>query len=196
MFASMIIAGWLAFAGPSSSPLADIGPAPRTVLMDADGKPFDLASLKGKVVLVSFVYTTCTGTCPGTTQAMVRVRKTLDEAHLWGDSVAFVSITLDPRRDTADTLRQYARVFRANDPSWHFLTGKPEKVAAVIADWDMWVKELPNGALDHPSRVFLLDPRGHQREIYSLEFLTPAAVLRDVRWLLDESSSPPASRPR
>lgn len=196
MFASLIIAGFLACAGPASSPLADIGPAPRTVLMDADGKPFDLASLKGKVVLVSFVYTTCTGTCPGTTQAMIRVRKTLDEAHLWGESVAFVSITLDPRRDTAETLRQYARVFRANDPSWHFLTGQPEKVAAVIADWDMWVKELPNGALDHPSRVFLLDPRGRQREIYNLEFLTPAAVLRDVRWLLDESSSPPASRPR
>lgn len=196
MFASMIIAGWLACAGPPSSPLADIGPAPRTVLMDAAGKPFDLASLKGKVVLVSFIYTTCTGTCPGTTQAMVRVRKTLDEAHLWGDSVAFVSITLDPRRDTADTLRQYARVFRANDPSWHFLTGQPEKVAAVIADWDMWVKELPSGALDHPSRVFLLDPRGHEREIYNLEFLKPDAVLRDVRWLLDESSSPPASRQR
>ncbi|MHB1559216.1 MAG: SCO family protein [Isosphaeraceae bacterium] len=196
MFATLMIAGCLSFAGPASSPLADIGPAPRTVLMDAAGNSFDLASLKGKVVLVSFVYTTCTGTCPGTTQAMVRVRKTLDEAHLWGGSVAFVSITLDPRRDTADTLRQYARVFRATDPSWHFLTGPPEKVAAVIADWDMWVKELPNGALDHPSRVFLLDPRGHQREIYNLEFLKPDAVLRDVRWLLDESSSPPASRPR
>ncbi len=196
MFASLIIAGSFVCAGTPSSPLADIGPAPRTVLMDAAGGTFDLASLKGKVVLVSFVYTTCTGTCPGTTQAMVRVRKTLDEAHLWGDSVGFVSITLDPRRDTADTLRQYARVFRANDPSWHFLTGPPDKVAAVIAAWDMWVKELPNGALDHPSRVFLLDPRGHQREIYNLEFLKPDAVLRDVRWLLDESSSPPASRPR
>ena len=48
----------LAGSDPRPSPLADIGPAPRTVLIDAAGKPFDLASLKGKVVLVCFVYTT------------------------------------------------------------------------------------------------------------------------------------------
>ena len=53
------------------SPLADIGPAPRTVLVDSAGKPFDLASLKGKVVLVSFVYTTCNGVCPATTSSLV-----------------------------------------------------------------------------------------------------------------------------
>jgi protein SCO1/2 len=193
LIASMILAGWFVQAGAASSSLADIGPAPRTVLIDAGGRPFDLASLKGKVVLVSFVYTTCTGTCPGTTQAMVQVRKALEEAHLWGDSVAFVSITLDPRRDTAETLRQYARVFRADDPAWHFLTGPNDKVSAVIADWGMWVKADPTGALDHPSRVFLLDRRGHEREIYNLEFLKPATVLRDARGLLDESSSPRAS---
>ena len=44
--------------------LADIGPAPATVLIDSDEKPFDLANLKGKVVLVSFVYTTCNGVVP------------------------------------------------------------------------------------------------------------------------------------
>ena len=57
-------------------PLADIGPAPRTVLVDSAGKPFDLASVKGKVVLVSFVYTTCNGSCPATTSALVRIQKT------------------------------------------------------------------------------------------------------------------------
>ena len=55
--------------GPRSR-LADIGPAPRTVLVDSAGKPFDLASLKGKVVLVSFVYTTCNGVVPATTAAL------------------------------------------------------------------------------------------------------------------------------
>ncbi len=143
-------------------------------------------------MVVSFVYTTCTGTCPGTTQAMVGLRKALDEAHLWGKSVAFVSITLDPGRDTGETLRQYARLFRADDPAWHFLTGPSAKVSTAIADWGMWVKADPTGALDHPSRVFLLDTRGHEREIYSLEFLKPEAVLKDVRGLLDESSSPRA----
>ena len=113
----------LAAADPHPSPLADIGPAPPTVLVDSAGKPFDLASLKGKVVLVSFVYTTCTGVCPATTQAIVRVQNALKEAKLWGTSVAFVSITLDPKRDTPEVLRQYARLFRADPAAWHFLTG-------------------------------------------------------------------------
>jgi protein SCO1 len=174
------------FAGSDSqaSPLADIGPAPRTVLVDASGKPFDLASLKGKVVLVSFVYTTCTGVCPATTQSIVRIQNVLKEAKLWGTSVAFVSISLDPKRDTPEVLRDYARSFRADPAAWHFLTGPPEKVQAIIADWGMWARTGPTGALDHPSRVFLLDPKGRQREIYSLEFLKPETVLEDVRGLL------------
>ena len=55
----------------------------------------------------------------------------------------------------------------------------------------MWVKPGPAGTLDHPSRIFLLDPRGHQREIYSLEFLRPAVVVDDVETLLAEPASQP-----
>ena len=113
MLASLTIVWLLALSDSASSPLADIGPAPAHRLVDSSGKPFDLSSLKGKVVLVSFVYTTCTGVCPGTTQAMVRVKQALKEAKLWGTSVEFVSITLDPRRDTPEVLRQYAAALPA-----------------------------------------------------------------------------------
>ncbi len=176
----------LTFAGADShpSPLAVIGPAPSTVLVDSAGKPFDLASLRGKVVLVSFVYTTCTGVCPGTTAAIARIQDVLKEEKLWGTSVEFVSITLDPKRDTPEVLRQYGQLFRADLAAWHFLTGPPERIQAVIADWGMWVKPGPTGALDHPSRVFLLDPKGREREIYSLEFLKPSDVLKDVLGLI------------
>lgn len=186
MLGPLLISAFLYASDPARSPLADIGPAPRTVLTNSSGKAFDLGSLKGKVVLVSFVYTTCTGVCPGTTMAMARARDALKKEKLWGDRVEFVSITLDPARDTPDVLRQYAKLFRADEPAWHFVTGRPEEVRPVIAAWGMWVKTLPSGALDHPSRIFLLDVRGHQREIYNLEFLTPQAVMRDVRSLLGE----------
>ena len=66
------------------------------MLTDAAGKPFDLARLQGKVVLVSFVYTTCGGTCPATTHTLYRVQQALKEAGLWGKRIEFVSITLDP----------------------------------------------------------------------------------------------------
>src|SRR5690242_5011480 len=123
-------------AAQGASPLADIGPAPAVMLTDQAGRPFDLARLQGKAVLVSFVYTTCGGACPATTHTLYRVQQTLKEAGLWGKQVEFVSISLDPARDRPEVLAGYARVFDADTSAWHFLTGPPEAVAQVIAAWD------------------------------------------------------------
>jgi protein SCO1/2 len=168
--------------------LADIGPAPDVALVDSAGRPFTLAGLRGKAVMVSFVYTTCTGSCPATTLGLARVRKALEKARLWGTRVEFVSISLDPARDTPEVLASYARAYGAEPAAWHFLTGSPDRVARVIADWGMWAKVGPSGVLDHPSRIFLVDPRGRQREIYNLEFLSPESVLQDVRAVLAEAA--------
>ena len=53
----------------------------------------------------------------------------------------------------------------------------------------MWVRPAANGQLDHPSRIFLVDPRGRIREIYNLNFLKPAWVVEDVELLLQEKRS-------
>jgi protein SCO1 len=168
--------------------LADIGPAPPVRLIDSERRPFSLDSLRGKVVLVSFLYTTCNGSCPATASRLDRVRRDLREGGLWGRSVEFVSISLDPGRDTPEALANYAKIYRAEPKTWHFLTGEPARVAEVIGSWDMWAKLGPSGVIDHPSRVFLLDPKGHRREIYNLDSLTPEMVLRDVKSLLDEET--------
>jgi protein SCO1/2 len=179
--------------GASGGPLADIGPAPEIALVDQAGRPFALSKLRGKVVLVSFVYTTCSGACPATTLAMSRVQKVLREAGLWGSKVEFVSVSLDPARDTSEVLSAYAKVYGADPAVWHFLTGEPGAVARVVAAWGMWARPGPTGALDHPSRVFLVDPRGRQREIYSLEFLAPRAVAKDVQTVLAEMKTTPGA---
>jgi protein SCO1 len=174
----------------ADSPLADIGPAPVVELIDHTGQPFSTVRLKGKAVVVSFVYTTCSGSCPATTQTLYRVQQTLKEAGLWGSRVEFVSISLDPERDTPEVLRRYAELFRADTKSWHFLTGPQDKVAQVISAWGMWARVGPSGVLDHPSRIFLIDPKGREREIYNLEFLKPQAVLQDVKTVLAECDAP------
>jgi protein SCO1 len=178
MFASVLI---------TASPLADIGPAPPTCLIDSSGRPFSLTSVKGKAVVVSFIYSTCSGTCPVTTFQLSRIQDKLKEVGLWGKHVEFVSITLDPVRDSPAVLADYARLNGADLAAWHFLTGPPAQVAEVIAAWGMWAKVGPSGVLDHPSRIFLIDPNGRQREIYNLQFLTPQAVLKDVRTVLTEA---------
>lgn len=187
MFGCWLAILMLAVAPPGKpSRLADIGQAPPTRLVDSAGRPFDLAELRGKIVLVSFVYTTCNGTCPATTQTLVQIQRALREAKLWKNSVEFVSITLDPARDTPEVLDRYARLFGADPAAWHFLTGDPSQVASIIKSWGMWVKRDPTGLLDHPSRIFLIDQKGREREIYNLEWLSAASVLLDIRELLRE----------
>jgi protein SCO1 len=192
VFAAWLFSGALAAGHTPPNRLADIGPAPPIVLTDSAAKPFDMANLRGKVGLVSFVYTTCNGTCPATTQALKRTQNALQQAELWGKSVEFVSITLDPERDTPEALARYARLYGADMVSWHFLTGSPARVESVIKAWGIWVKRDPKGVLDHSSRVFLVDQRGRQREIYNLEFLNEASVLADVRELLAEAARKPS----
>jgi protein SCO1/2 len=170
--------------------LADIGAAPAVALVDQAGKSFELDKLHGKVVLVSFIYTTCNGSCPATTHTLYRVQQALKGARLWGKQVEFVSISLDPARDTPDVLDNYARIYDADTKFWHFLSGPPADVARVIAAWGMWARIGPSGTLDHPSRIFLVDPSGRQREIYNLEFLKPDSVLQDIRTILEEYRSP------
>jgi protein SCO1/2 len=174
-------------AAPASR-LAVIRQAPDFTLTTQAGDTLRLAKLEGKVLLVSFIFTTCNGTCPATTHRMGQVQEALKAHGLWKEGgVRFLSITLDPRRDTPEVLRSYMRIYDADATHWSFLTGPPEQVEKTIRAWDMWVRPTANGQLDHPSRIFLVDRRGRVREIYDLNFLKPAWVVEDIRLLLGES---------
>jgi protein SCO1 len=174
-------------AGADASRLAVIRKAPDFTLTDQDGRTVRSADLRGKVVVVSFVFTTCNGTCPATTHRMSALAQALKEQGLFkGDAVRLLSITLDPARDTPEALRRYMRLYDADPAHWGFLTGPREQVEKVIAAWGMWARPAAGGQLDHPSRIFLIDPRWRVREIYSLEYFKPAWALDDVRLLLKE----------
>jgi protein SCO1/2 len=174
-------------AAPAPSRLAVIQKAPDFSLTNQAGAAVRLADFRGKVWLVSFVFTTCNGSCPATTHRMGQVQQELKTRGLLkGDRVRLLSITLDPVRDTPEVLRNYMRLYDADPASWSFLTGPPDHVAKVIAAWGMWARPAASGQLDHPSRIFLADGRGRIREIYNLTFLKAAWVAEDVALLLDE----------
>ncbi len=183
----------LAQQAPPASRLARIARAPDFSLTNQAGTPLRMRDLQGKVVLVSFIFTTCNGTCPATTHRMAQLQDTLKARGLSREGrVHLVSITLDPARDTPEVLRNYMRLYDADLQSWSFLTGPPEQVARTIAAWGMWARPVANGQLDHPSRIFLIDGAGRIREIYNLNFLKPTWVVEDVELLLEEGQrSPP-----
>jgi protein SCO1/2 len=177
--------------GPTGSRLAVLRTPSDFTLTTQDEKSLRWDDLRGKVVLVSFIFTTCNGSCPATTHRMSQLAEKLADRGLLKDGrVRLVSITLDPVRDTPEALRRYMKAYDADPASWTFLTGSREKVEKVIAAWGMWAKPAANGQLDHPSRIFLVDERGRDREIYNLEFFKPAWVIEDVQLLLKEAAAP------
>ncbi|MBY0522000.1 MAG: SCO family protein [Gemmataceae bacterium] len=177
----------LADAETKPSRLAVIQKAPDFALTTQDEKSLRLADLKGKVALVSFVFTTCNGTCPATTARMAQVQAELkSRGRLKDSSVQLLSITLDPTRDSPDALRRYLKLYDADPASWSALTGSAEDVNKVLAAWDMWAKPAANGQLDHPSRIYLVDRKGQVREIYHLGFMKAAWVVEDIESLLNE----------
>lgn len=180
----------VAMAQTTPSHLADIGPAPAVALTDQQGRSFALQSLRGKAVVVSFVFTTCSGTCPATTANLAQAQKVLQREGLWGEAVEFVSITLDPANDTPEVLARYARNHGADPERWHFLTGEPARVERVLASWDMWARRNAQGVLDHPSRIFLVDPQGRIREIYNLETFSTRTLSQDIRTVRGTAAAP------
>lgn len=174
-------------AADAPSHLAVIRKAPGFKLTTQAGEHMSDDVLKGRVALVSFIFTTCSGSCPATTSRMVQVQQALKAKGHSPDLVRLLSITLDPVRDTPERLKGYMQANAIDQATWTFLTGKPEEVNKVVIDWGMWVKPLPGGQLDHPSRIFLVDKKGRIREIYDLTFLRPAWVVKDIELLLAES---------
>ena len=171
----------------SSNPsLGVVGPAPPLVLVDLDGRAVNLAELRGRVVLVSFIYTSCPSACPLLTQRMAALQRRLSAAGLFPSRVSLVSVTVDPDRDSVATLARYAKGFNADPRGWRFLRERPEVLLPTLAVWNEWTKPLPNGELDHPARLYLIDPASRIREIYSLSFFDERQAFLDIRALLRE----------
>jgi protein SCO1/2 len=166
--------------------LPRIKPAPDFALPDTTGRLVRLSGLRGHVVLVSFIYTSCTDACPLVIQRMAVLGDRLERDGL-GARVLLLSITVDPTRDSPEVLARYAARFRANPARWRFLRDEPGRLEAVLAAYDEWTRARPGGDIDHPARLYLIDSGGVVREIYSLTFFDQRQAFLDIRALLRES---------
>ena len=168
--------------------LAKIGPAPDFALTTTEGGRLALSNLRGKVVAVTFIYATCTDTCPLLTDKMAGMQKRLGPD--FGAKVRFVSITVDPERDTPPILAQYARNHGANPAGWAFLTGTPAEVAEVGRRYGIYAKKTERGDVDHTFLTSIVDQRGTLRVQYLGIRFDPDEFLRDIRSLLREAKVP------
>lgn len=168
----------------ADEPLPVIGPAPQFTLDSASGGKVALAGLRGKVLAVTFIFTTCTSTCPILTAKMVEIGRRLGGD--FGPRINFVAITVDPLNDTPDRLRDYATAHSADAPGWRFLTGKPDEVHAVLQRYGVYAKKGESGEVDHLFLTSLIDKAGLLRVQYLGTRFDPREMQADLRMLLAE----------
>jgi cytochrome oxidase Cu insertion factor (SCO1/SenC/PrrC family)/mono/diheme cytochrome c family protein len=103
---------------------------PNLPVVNQDGQQLKFYDdlIKDKIVIVMFIYTSCTDICPLTTARMTQIEDKLGVAV--GRDIFIVSITVDPENDTPDKLKAYSKAF-GTGPGWTFVTGKPEDIRAI-----------------------------------------------------------------
>jgi protein SCO1/2 len=154
--------------------------APDFALPGSDGSEVTLARYRGKVVLMSFGFTSCAAVCPTTLATLAQVRDKLGKD---AESVQVIFVTVDPARDDAAHMRDYLKAF---DPSFIGATGTPDALAAVRAKYGVTAIRRGKGAdyaMDHTSSIFLIDRDGKLRAMMPFG-RDPDDFVHDIRLLL------------
>jgi protein SCO1 len=135
------------------------------ILMDQNDEEYRFGDDHKKVKLIEFIYTFCPDICPTTTQKMNLLKRDLQDEGVYGEEVEFITITIDPYRDTTDALRQYMKKFEIeNDGNWIFLTGDPQnikdahtRIRSVADALQFQYRDPGDGYLVHTSMTYLVD---------------------------------------
>jgi copper(I)-binding protein/cytochrome oxidase Cu insertion factor (SCO1/SenC/PrrC family) len=134
------------FPAVAASPRWDANYFPNVALVTDEGKTvrfFD-DMIKGKVVSINFIYTSCPDSCPLETAQLVRVQNILGDR--MGKEIFFYSISVDPENDTPEVLKEYKERFGAN---WTFLTGKDADIIEIRRKLGLYIEEIQDGSNNH-----------------------------------------------
>ena len=122
-----------AAAGPAKEGTGATPPPriPDTAVYNQNGRRLNFYTdlVKGRVVAINFIFTTCTTICPPLTATFRRVRQDLDEA--LGRDVQLISVSVDPTTDTPERLYDFAAKFKAG-PGWTFVTGEKTEMDSLL----------------------------------------------------------------
>jgi protein SCO1/2 len=146
-------------ANKSRSNLPVLGEVPDFQFTERSGESFGKNNMRGTINVVNFFFTTCVGPCP---IMNARVAE-LYQKYSTTDQVRFVSISVDPKRDSLTVLRKYAEDFGVTDNRWLFLRGEKEEVHRVSEKGFMLAGDLPT---IHSTKLVLVDRNQKIRGYY------------------------------
>jgi protein SCO1/2 len=157
---------------------ANQAPAPDFALIDQNGRPFHFGNTRGKLVVATFIFTTCPDVCPLLTAKFAAIQRALREKKM--DDYLLLSITTDPERDTPAAMKDYAERYKADFGHWFFLTGSKNDLAKVWKGFGVTVRETADGQIQHTALTTLIDRAGIRRVDYYTDKWDEKEILRDI----------------
>jgi protein SCO1 len=155
-------------------------------LINQSGQRFELDSIRGRIIVADFAYTTCPDVCPLMTAALRTVQTNLSATER--KTVYLLTITTDPEIDIPKVLTAYAKRYHADLTNWAFLTGDPSSLAEVWKRFGVRVVRRARGLVDHTPLTGVIDQSGTMRFAYHGAAPDPKIILRDIRSLAAKDS--------
>ena len=159
--------------------------------LDGNGKRITLASMRGKPVIISLIYTSCYHVCPTITTNLARVVD-IARAALGDDSFSVLSIGFDTPVDTPDKMRLFAKQRNIDNNNWHFVSASADTMQRLARDVGFSYFSTPKG-FDHMIQATLVDANGKvYRQVYGMAPEPPALVepLKEILYGKQVSASP------
>ncbi len=155
-------------------------------LVDQEGRPFRLSSLRGKAVAVTFIYTLCPlpDYCIRMTDNFGQAQRSLQRNRALRGDWHLVSVSFDPDRDIPPVLKAYATSHGADLGTWTFATGTKARLRDLLAGLGLFFAENEAGVIDHNLRTIVIDADGRLAKVFVGNEWTPkelAEALREAR---------------
>ncbi|MEC9007580.1 MAG: SCO family protein [Candidatus Neomarinimicrobiota bacterium] len=181
--AALLIATYLLKNSEPENSLPVIGNIPDFEFVNSEGETITLTSLKGKVWVADFIFTTCNMACPIMTGNMNIIHKKYKQ----NDDVRLVSISVYPEYDTPEVLTKYAAQYNADTNRWYFLTGEESTVQEVIKD-GFKIGDYED-IIFHSEKFALVDRSGMIRAYYNgMKTEDMKKLKKDINSLLKQNS--------
>ena len=155
---------------------------------DSIGREVTRDEVRGKILVVSFLFTSCSLTCPEVSKRMAEIQKLTADA----PGVRLLSLTVDPRSDTPPVLAKWGARFGADTNRWNLLTGDQAQLHFVIGTSFLAV-ETNNPFISMPGnfvgtdRIAVVDQQGRVRAFFDgLRVETPTVVAAEIKRLRNE----------
>ncbi|MBY5957852.1 SCO family protein [Membranicola marinus] len=132
-----------------------------------DGQEFELKELKGKVLVMVMIYTTCKAACPRLIADMRRIEELVPEKY--GDDVQYIMVSIDPETDTPERLKSFAAENDMTDKRWMFIRSTPEYTREFATVLAVNYKRISPMDFSHSNIISVFDPQGEM--VYQQEGL-------------------------